>query len=200
MDRRNALARVALLMGGTVVGADFFLSGCSSPAQTVDKAGAPVAAEAPVLDMDQVHLLDEVGETIVPATAQSPGAKAARVGRFMGVMVRDCYTPADQKVFMDGIDQLNEACGKQYDKGFLACTPAERTAFLNTLDKAQKAYTAAKKPADPAHYFRLMKELALLGYFTSEVGATQALRYLPVPGRYDGNVPYKKGDKAWATS
>ena len=200
MDRRNALARVALLMGGTVIGADFFLSGCSSPAKTEDKTSSPVAAEAPQLDMDQVRLLDEVGETIVPATAQSPGAKAARVGRFMGVMVRDCYTPADQKVFMSGLTKFNEDCNKQHGKGFLACDAAERTAFLNALDKEQKAYTANKKADDPAHYFRMMKELTLLGYFTSEVGATKALRYLPVPGRYDGNVPYKKGDKAWATS
>jgi hypothetical protein len=45
-----------------------------------------------------------------------------------------------------------------------------------------------------------MKELTLLGYFTSEVGATKALRYVPIPGRFDGCIPYKKGDKAWALS
>jgi hypothetical protein len=54
-------------------------------------------------------------------------------------------------------------------------------------------------PADiPNHYFRMMKELTLLGYFTSEVGATKALRYIETPGHYDGCMPYKKGDKAWA--
>ena len=51
----------------------------------------------------------------------------------------------------------------------------------------------------PNHYFKLMKELTLLGYFSSEIGATKALRYIAVPGHYDGNLPYKKGDKAWAT-
>ncbi|MFD1467083.1 gluconate 2-dehydrogenase subunit 3 family protein [Hymenobacter caeli] len=200
MDRRDALARVALLMGGTVIGADFFLSGCSSPGKPAAAADAPVAATGPLLDVDQIRLLDEVGDTILPTTAASPGAKAAHIGRFMNVMVRDCYTPADQNIFMDGMTKLSEAANKQYSKSFLACTPAERTAFLTALDKEQKAYTANKKADDPAHYFRMMKELTLLGYFTSEVGATQALRYLPVPGRYDGNVPYKKGDKAWATS
>jgi hypothetical protein len=45
----------------------------------------------------------------------------------------------------------------------------------------------------------MMKELSVLGYFSSKEGATQALRYLPIPGKYDGSFPYKKGDKAWAT-
>jgi Gluconate 2-dehydrogenase subunit 3 len=50
----------------------------------------------------------------------------------------------------------------------------------------------------PAHYFRMMKELALLGYFTSEIGCTQAQRYVEAPGRFDPCVPYQPGEKAWA--
>ena len=53
---------------------------------------------------------------------------------------------------------------------------------------------------NPNYYYTMMKQLTLLGYFNSKEGATQALRYLPVPGKYDGSYPYKKGDKAWATS
>ena len=67
------------------------------------------------------------------------------------------------------------------------------------LDKEAKDYTSAKKDSDPNHYFSLMKQLTLLGFFTSEIGATKALRYVAVPGRFDGCVDYKKGDKAWAT-
>jgi hypothetical protein len=62
-----------------------------------------------------------------------------------------------------------------------------------------KKYNETKKEADPNHYFGMMKQLTLLGYFTSEIGATQALRYIAIPGKYEGCVPYKKGDKAWAT-
>jgi hypothetical protein len=50
----------------------------------------------------------------------------------------------------------------------------------------------------PAHFFRMMKELALLGYFTSEIGCTQAQRYLETPGRFEPCVPYVKGTPAWA--
>ena len=158
-----------------------------------------------------------MADTILPDTKASPGAKAANVGGFMAVMIRDCYTPADQKTFVEGIGKLNDAAKKQSGSKFMDLTPQQRTDLLVDLDKEQKAFTADrdkkltadalkhkgeanyKAPELPNHYFRMMKQLTLLGYFTSEVGATKALRYIAIPGRYDGCVPYKKGDKAWAT-
>jgi hypothetical protein len=80
----------------------------------------------------------------------------------------------------------------------MKATPEQRHALLSGIDKELKAYNADKKKEDPTHYFGLMKQLTLLGYFTSEIGATQALRYVAVPGRYEGCIPYKKGDRAWA--
>ena len=201
MNRRDALARVAIIMGGTVIGADYFLSGCSSPAKE-EKADQQAAqkkpADQPFLTQSQIQLLDEVGETILPAT-KTPGAKAAQVGSFMAVMVRDCYEPADQQVFLKGLTQLDQDCQKQHGKAFLACDAAQRTAFLTARDQEQKAFTANERKDDPSRYFRMIKQLTLLGFFTSEVGATKALRYARVPGRYDGNVPYKKGDRAWVS-
>jgi hypothetical protein len=117
----------------------------------------------------------------------------------MTVMVQDCYTADDQKIFTKGLKDLNDASDKKFGKKFLEATPQQRTELLTELDKEQKDYTKTKKPEDPNHYFRMLKELTLLGFFTSKPGATQALRYIAVPGKYDGNLPYKKGDKAWAT-
>ncbi|RSK43658.1 gluconate 2-dehydrogenase subunit 3 family protein [Hymenobacter perfusus] len=204
MNRRDALARVALLMGGAVIGGDYFLSSCSSPSEEKTKAKAPQSAAAPkelpaVLNAEQIAYLNEVGDTILPTT-KSPGAKAADVGGFMAVMVRDCYKPADQQIFKQGLTKLEAAANQQYKKGFLALDATQRTNLLTALDAEQKNYAKTKTPEQPNHYFRMMKELTLLGYFTSEVGATKALRYLPVPGKYDGCVPYKKGDRAWATT
>jgi len=207
MNRRDAIGRVALIMGGAVIGADYFLSGCKSTSKKVND----------LFTEDHVAFLNEVADTILPATS-SPGAKAADVGRFMTVMVKDCYTPADQKTFVEGLSKLDDASQKQFSGKFLDITPEQRTNLLIALDQEQKDYTEKrnievdadklKHPGDPNykfagrtnHYFRMMKELTLLGYFTSEIGATKALRYVAVPGRYDGCVPYKKGDKAWATS
>ncbi|MES1161115.1 MAG: gluconate 2-dehydrogenase subunit 3 family protein, partial [Bacteroidota bacterium] len=148
---------------------------------------------------DDVAFLDEVAETILPAT-DTPGAKEAKVGEFMTTIVRDCYTEKDQKIFVDGMQKLNEESKKKYGHAFPDIKPEERHDLLVELDKEQKAYTAKKKEDDPAHYFRMMKELTLWGYFTSEPGATKALRYVAVPGRYEGCIDYKKGEKAWATT
>src|SRR5580704_4236630 len=208
MNRRDAIGRVAILMGGAVIGAEFFLSGCKPK-------GASSVAD--LFTEDNTAFLNEVADTILPDTKASPGAKAANVGAFMAVMVRDCYIPEDQKTFVDGIGKLNDAAKKKSGSGFMDLTPQQRTDLLVDLDKEQKAFTADrdkqlaadaakhkgeanyKGPELPNHYFRQMKQLTLLGYFTSEIGATKALRYIAIPGRYDGCVPYKKGDKAWAT-
>ncbi|HEY8780494.1 MAG TPA: gluconate 2-dehydrogenase subunit 3 family protein [Mucilaginibacter sp.] len=206
MNRRDAISRVALIMGGAVIGAEFFISGCKSTSTQVSDLFGP----------DHVAFLNEVADTILPTTS-SPGAKAANVGQFMAVMVRDCYTRADQKTFLEGIKKLNDAGQKQFSGKFMDLTDQQRTDLLVALDKEQKDFTTHRNKqldADklkhtgdtkykalelPHHYFRMMKELTLLGYFTSEIGATKALRYIAIPGRYDGCVPYKKGDKAWAT-
>ncbi|MFI5156801.1 MAG: gluconate 2-dehydrogenase subunit 3 family protein [Chitinophagales bacterium] len=192
MNRREALSSVALLLGGTIIGAEAFLSGCTNADKNVGAAGLDFSTE-------DLAFLDEVGETIIPTTAGSPGAKATKIGEFMHTIVRDCYEPKDQQVFIDGMKKLEDASKQKNGKGFLESTPEQRHALLVELDKEQKEYTTKKKPEDPPHYFRAMKELTLWGYFTSEIGATKALRYKAVPGKYEGCIPYKKGDKAWAT-
>ncbi|PWU02160.1 MAG: twin-arginine translocation pathway signal protein [Bacteroidetes bacterium] len=195
MNRREALSTVALILGGTIVGANAFLEGCT-PA---DKKTTPEAGGAITFSNDDIAYLDEIAETIIPATS-TPGAKAAKVGTFMTVMVKDCYTDDDQKTFMNGMKQINEESKKKFNKTFMEADAKQRTELLTELDKQTRQSMANEKPGDPKPYFRLMKELTLLGYFTSEVGATQALRYVAVPGRYEGCIPYKKGDKAWATA
>lgn len=195
---------IALLTGAVVIGGDVFLSGC----KTTDKKVAGFTAE-------NIALLDEVGETIIPAT-DTPGAKAANIGAFMQTMVRDCYTEAEQDIFYQGMSQLNEVCQKKNNKSFLECSPEQRKALLVTLEKEAKDYNILRDEKEkvsrenarktnnpdyvgtPTHYYSMMKQLTLWGYFTSEIGSKKALRFLPVPGKYIGDYPYKKGDKAWA--
>ncbi|TWR25554.1 gluconate 2-dehydrogenase subunit 3 family protein [Mucilaginibacter achroorhodeus] len=190
MDRRDAISRVGLILGGAVIGAEFFVSGC--------KSGGSVNTDD-LFNADTTAYMDEIAETILPETS-TPGAKAAKVGAFMAVMVRDCYTDDDQKIFKKGLKDLNDASSKKYNKSFMEADAKQRTELLTQLDKEAKDYNKNKKPEDPNHYFSMIKQLTLLGYFTSEPGATKALRYVPVPGKYIGDYPYKKGDKAWALS
>jgi hypothetical protein len=76
-------------------------------------------------------------------------------------------------------------------------SPALRTDFLNELDKEQKANQSARIPNKKPHYFRKIKDLVLWGYFTSEIGMTQALRFVEYPGKYT-TVDYKKGERAFS--
>lgn len=188
MNRRDALERVALILGGTVIGGAAFLQGC----KTQEKKAAGFS-----LTKAQIAFLDEVAETIIPATS-TPGAKAAMVGAFMNTMVTDCYTEKDQKIFAAGFTELENSSNHMYGKGFMDIAAAQKTSLLNQVNNELKAYNTSKKDGDPNHYFGMMKQLTLLGYFSSEIGATQALRYVAVPGKYEGCVPYKKGDRAWA--
>lgn len=147
---------------------------------------------------NNVIFLDEVGETIIPTT-DTPGAKAAKIGEFMRTIVVDCYEPEDQEIFLAGIGTLNQSAQSTYQKEFLDLDPQQMKDLLTEIDTQAKAYEEEREPEDKAHYFTMMKQLTLWGYFTSEIGATQALRYIEVPGKYDGAYPYKKGDRAWAT-
>lgn len=189
MDRRELLKMIAVLTGGAVVGGQLLMTGCKS------ESSASVGAEFTEAD---IAFLDEVAETIIPTTG-TPGAKAAQVGAFMALMVKDCYTAEDQKIFKEGMGLLNKASNAANKNDFLKASPEERTSLLTQLDKEAKSYQDTKKQGDPTPYFTMMKQLTLLGYFTSKPGATQALRYVAVPGKYDGDFPYKKGDRAWAT-
>jgi hypothetical protein len=192
LTRREALLRMSGLLGGAAfVGQAAILTGCATDS-LLRQTGATDAFAA-----DEIAWLAEVADTILPAT-ETPGAKAAGVGPFMAVMVRDTYETDEQVTFRTGMRTLEEACLAMHGVGFMAASPAERTTLLQRLDAEQMDYMRQRSPGAPAHYFRMMKELALMGYFTSEIGCTQAMRYMETPGRFDACVPYAPGEKSWA--
>jgi hypothetical protein len=201
MNRREAIRRVSALLGGIAfAGGSRLLAALDKPSTAIDGAYGKFSAE-------DIAFLDEIAETILPAT-KTPGAKAAKTGAFIAVMVTDTYSPAEQKVFRDGMHKVDEAA-QANRVSFMAATPEQRLAVLDKLDHEQKRVMDARAAADrykpagedkePPHYFRMMKELTLLGYFTSEVGCTQALRYVETPGRFDPCLPYTPGEPAWAS-
>jgi hypothetical protein len=188
MERRELLKMIAALTGGAFIGGEL-LTGCNS----ADKVGGGLSfSKADLL------FLDEVAETILPAT-KTPGAKAVHTGAFIEKMVNDTYDETNQAIFHKGIATLDEASKKNNGKSFMDATAGQRTSLLNSIDKEAKEYQKTKKQTDPPHYFTMIKQLTILGYFTSKPGATEALRYMAVPGKYVGDYPYKKGDKAWAS-
>ncbi|GGF47714.1 gluconate 2-dehydrogenase subunit 3 family protein [Echinicola rosea] len=180
MNRRDALKSFALMMGGTMVGANALLTGCTPDKQIEGLDFSP----------EEIAFLDEIGDTIIPTT-DTPGAKAVGIGSFMVMMVKDTYWEEEQKQFVDGLNSLRKGFKEEVGKDFVEASQEERTAYLNKLN-------AAAKNEDGPKYFNMLKDLTVLGYFTSEIGATQALNYVEVPGKWEPCIDYKKGDKAYA--
>jgi hypothetical protein len=184
MNRRDALAATAALMGSAIIGSQAFLSGCTGKELKLEGFSPEV-----------LSLLDEIGETMLPASASSPGAKEARIGEFMKVMVTDCYSPDEQKKFFDGITTVQQVARKNYDADFVSLNAEQKTSLMLAFD--QEARKVENGDDGSAHFFTMLHQLTVWGFFSSEPGATKALRFVPIPGRYDGCVPYVKGDGAW---
>lgn len=190
MDRREAVRRATLLLGGAIT-----FSGFGAFAEVLN----PVAgngAEARSI-ASQEALIAEIADTIIPDTKGVPGAKAAGLGPFIVMMMQDCYTADIQKHFADGLIKVDEVSQSQFKKAFTALTLPEREEIFK-LFKAE-AEAQKKTGTSPSHFFQLMYELTCLGYYTSEIGATKALRYVHIPGRYEACIPLHPGQKAWAT-
>ena len=236
INRREAIRRVSALLGGVAfVGGSGLLTAC-------EQAKAPRGEAPGKFSAEDIAYLDEIAETILPAT-KTPGAKAAKTGAFMALMVTDSYDAKQQKIFRDGMGTIDAASKKANNLGFMAATPAQRLAVLTAFDREQKVYMDQREAADrkkkglapistetaapaadphlpdertdvavgteaggvvavaadaPPHFFRMMKELALLGFFTSEIGYTKVQRYVESPGRFDPCLPYTAGEPAWA--
>jgi hypothetical protein len=187
MDRREALLRVSAALGGSMIGSAALVSGCATTP----------ASSASLFSVADIAYMDEIADTILPPTG-TPGAKAAGTGRFMAVMVADTYTADEQRIFIDGLSMVNDECTNDHGMQFMAASASERTALLTRLDREQHAYMQQRLSNSPVHYFRMLKELTLNGYFTSEIGYTQAMRYVEAPGRWDPCISYQVGDRAWA--
>jgi len=196
ITRREAILRVSSVLGGVaLVGQSAMLASCGDAEQETEPQAMP-AGDALFSDSD-IALLDEIAETILPET-DTPGAKAADVGAFMALMVTDSYYEPDQAIFRQGLSTIDEQARAILGGDFVSASAGDRLSLLETLDAEQFEYMQNKAPDAPAHFFRMMKELALLGYFTSEIGYGQAMRYVETPGRWDPCVPYEQGEKSWA--
>ena len=135
----------------------------------------PASSSRVLSDEDQA-LAEEIADTLLPTTAGSPGAKAAGTGASMNLILSDCYKPEDQRKVSEGLARFRA-------ENFLAKSRADREAFVRSVGKQA--------------WFEPVRDLALGAYFSSEIGMTQALRYVRVPGKYVGCMPLELGQPAW---
>ena len=194
MNRRDALKATTALVGGVLVASTGVLTACDR--------GAPASRDAKgVLSADDQALMEAIADTILPTTAASPGARAAGAGAAINLLLTDCYEPEAQQRVVKGLQDFRAACRDRCGAGFASLPAAERERLLREIDAAARggASGAGPRPAtESAHWFTLARELSERAYFSSEVGMTQALRWVREPGRWVGCVPLEPGQPAWA--
>lgn len=182
MERREALKYVGLITGGTLISSQLFILGCK-PNHTSEN-------DSPneILNANQIALLNDIGEIIIPTT-DTPGAKAANVGFMMSVNIRDCYGKEKQDSFVNGLGLLNHKSRSFFKDDFSNISNEDKVSLITELDS--EVYDSTKKNEDDIHiFYRITKELTLLGYFTSEICLTKHLEYIPIPTKYDGAMAY----------
>ncbi len=194
MDRREALRSVAVLLGTAISAAttDILFSSYTLPKSEKNSITFSAA---------QLRTLTEMADVIIPTTKSSPGAKVAGVGKFIPMMVTDCYPAKQQQSYFRGLSDFEVQVNKAYGKSFGLVPLADRKKLLTKLRQDTIDQKRIKNPemVDLAYFFTITRDLTSLGYFASEVGCTQAREYLPIPGSYDGAALLKPGQKSWAT-
>ncbi|APQ18309.1 gluconate 2-dehydrogenase subunit 3 family protein [Maribacter hydrothermalis] len=190
MKRSTFLNRISLGTGGLlIIPAVSLVQSCSyrpTLRTTISASDSP--------------LLDEIGETIIPTTDAVPGAKAANIGSYMVLMYEDCMTPEDQQLFVEGINELDQRASQTYGESFTTIEDVQKLELLYTIQNEAEAYYLTMEGLEkvPVHYFSLLKNLTISGYFSSKIGMMEARNYVPIPGKFESCIPYSKYDKPWA--
>lgn len=187
IGRREALRRTAMLLGGVLSAPAIagVLAGCDS--RSADGTWR-------ALTSDQAELVATIAEHIIPET-DTPGARGAGVHVFIDRMLAGHYGDDDRKRVLDGLEELDERAQRDGGRPFIKGSADEQRAMLTRVDREAFAPTAGPREVP---WFRTIKELTVLGYYTSEIGATQELKYVAVPDRFEGCVPLTQIGRTWA--
>ncbi len=174
IPRREAVQTLLMLIGGTL----------SLPVQAALLRETPTTNPASFSAEEQT-LIAELAEVIIPTT-NTPGAKAAGVGEFIGHIIGHCTDTNQQEAFRRGLQKANELSQSAHDKRFALLEGPQKSGIMDQITRQEKAF------------FTTLRELTIVGYFTSEIGANQTLDYVAIPGRFEGDIPLKPGQRTWA--
>lgn len=154
----------------------------------------PDSASRPGVTFTQIQMaqLAKIARTVLPKT-DTPSGEDLDCHGFVDYQLATCYSEQNQRELAEVIDVINAKAKKQHGKNFAELVDKQRLDLLNDVE-ALKGFNKGDKAR-----FIFLKELIVFGYFTTEIGATQALNYLAVPGGFKGSIPYKEGDKAWGS-
>ena len=187
IDRRVLLARTAALLGASISSAVVraVLAGETTTLTDVREGAFPAAEK---------RLVTMMSDLIIPET-DTPGALTTGVPDFIERMVANWLPTSEQIAFSEGLRGIDVTAQQQYGQRFIDLDRESQLKQLTDLD--QNSIRPFYPPGWPMPFFAQFKELTVVGFFTSEAGATIALNYNPAPGRYDSCVELKPGDRAW---
>jgi hypothetical protein len=173
MNRREAVKTATFLVGGLLIG-------CTRDQNL---------ATGKVLSIEDQTLIEEIADTLLPATA-SPGARAAGAGAAINLLLTDCYEPEEQQRVVHGLQEFRTTCARSCGGNFESASQSAREHLLRVID--------VEALKNPQHYFRLVRNLSHQAYFSSQTGMTRARRYMQTPGKWIGCMPLKPGQRSWA--
>ncbi len=200
MQRRELMQFATLALGGI-----------ASPGLLRAAASGGLEQSSPsksLLDTEQRKLLATLAEIIIPTT-NTPGAIAAGVPAFIETILAEWYTDTERAIFIAGFARCDSYCREQFQAPAADCNAEQLTAMLADFEKDAAGYTSssgmsmfpgsASSADENTPFFTKLKELTVVGYFTSEVGVTQSLAYNPMPMEYNGDIALADVDgKQWA--
>lgn len=193
MDRREAIKQLAFLSGGalslsTVAG---IMGGC-----TADRDNGSSFSPQTLTDA-QNELVTQFSEQIIPAT-DTPGAKAAKVNEYIDHMLTNWNTEKEKEHFLTGLDRVDKLGNDQFNNNFIDLSEADQITLMEELEQEAKDDPNPVADSDLKPFFAMMKEYTVVGYYTSEIGASEELKPNIVPGRYDACIPYSEVGRAWS--
>lgn len=200
MDRREAIKKTALTLGFAISAPAIMgvLKGC--------KPDSKLPFSPQFFTDHQARLISELSEIILPRTS-TPGAKDVGVPGFIDDLIHSVFQKDEQEKFINGLTEFDEDARQTYGDSFVELDNEKQIALVkkhhdkalaNTTDSGAKGWWNAGS-GDEKPFILKVKELTILGFFTSKVGATEVLQYNPVPGPFKGCVPLAQVGKAWAT-
>jgi Gluconate 2-dehydrogenase subunit 3 len=141
-------------------------------AEAAQKAVAKAKPGAPKFFTPAQHrAVDALTEVIIPTDERSPGAKAAKVADYLDFILNESSAEAKQ-AWKDGLSALDEASMTRFSKPFADLTADQQVAIVGD---------AAKNEASPTtpleKFFVEAKDRTIHGYYTSEIGIHQELKY-----------------------
>ena len=190
MDRRDALTKLTLLIGGAVSAPTFsaFMAGCSPP----PAQGTYIPQS---LSQDTFNLVGELAELIIPET-DTPGALTAGVDRHIDDVLTDIFSNEQRNEFFLGMQDFSNRARAECGAYFTELHPERQRDYLVALEYEAFRGIPLQEPS-AASFYRQVKELTVTGYYTSEFGATMELHVMPY-GSYRPIVPFEEIGKAWA--